>query len=564
MLPLDRPGPATQTDYVLSRWLFLRLVGLVYLVAITSLWVQVDGLVGSRGILPAADCLQSAKQQLGSECYWRLPTLCWLGASDAVLHGLCALGDIVALLLMIGMAPIPALVLLWMIYLSLSVVGQTFLSFQWDTLLLETGFFAIFLAPGTMLPGIGVRLKPVRRASEPVDFGTIAWIRRARRPIVPFKFPVFSQSLAREISPNPVARWLLWWLLFKLMFLSGITKLLSGDATWRALTAMDVHYQTQPIPNWVSWYAHQLPGWWQKMTVGGTFAAELIVPFLIFAPRAFRHVACLLLVLLQVGIGVTGNYGFFNLLTIVLCVPLLDDRLLVRFVPRRWAATLPPPQPRPSLGTWKRIAVYGPLLILLTLSFMTFLRELVRTQDRDKLPSAVVTLLDGCDRYILSWGEPYVLEWINPFRTINGYGLFRVMTTERPEIVIEASPDGIHWTEWEFRWKPGDVRRSPRFVAPHQPRLDWQMWFAALNPPSARYWLGSLVQRLLEGSPEVAGLLEASPFPEGTPRYVRLIYYRYEFTDKKTRRQTGQWWQRTRSGALTGSISLQQLRRPAP
>lgn len=499
-----------RSDFLISRWLFLRLLGLVYAIAFVSLWLQIHGLVGSQGILPAQDFLNAAQLRVDNP-YLQLPTICWLGCSDTILTWLCGLGTAASVMLALGIAPIPSLILLWTLYLSLSVVGQLFLSFQWDTLLLETGFFAIFVAPGTLLPNLTLG-KP----------------------------------------PNRIALWLLWWLLFKLTFLSGVTKLLSGDPTWRNLTAMEFHYMTQPIPNSISWYAHQLPPWWQKTTVVMTFAAELVVPLLIFAPRFLRHVACLLLIGLQLTIEATGNFCFFNLLTITLCVPLLDDRLLYRFLPARWV------EPRPTelqFGTpWPRTWSMVPLSVLFLVSLLTFVQEMVRTQDPQKLPRAVTIVLDTSDRWLLSWGEPYVLSWTRPFRTINGYGLFRVMTTERPEIILEGSQDGVNWLEFQFRWKPGDLTRRPSIVAPHQPRLDWQMWFAALNPRGNEYWLNALMLRLLEGSPEVTGLLEQAPFRDQAPRYIRLVYYRYEFTTGN--QDNGNWWRRTKLGALTPAYSL--------
>ena len=510
--PIQPTPPAT---YILSRWLFLRLLGLVYLLAFVSLWMQVHGLVGSRGILPATDLLKAAQEQLGGRCYWQFPSLFWLSSSDAALNLVCAAGTLLSLLLIIGLAPIPVLILLWFTYLSLSVIGQVFLSFQWDALLLETGFFAIFFAPATLLP-----------------------------------------RMSRERPPSTLARWALWWLLFKLMFLSGITKLLSGDPTWRDLTAMNFHYQTQPIPNWVSWYVYQLPEWCQKTMVVLTFVMELIVPFFIFATRRLRHAAGAAMILLQVVIQLTGNFGFFNLLTAVLCIPLLDDTLLRQWAPRRWTAWLDVDRPGVATPMWRRRLFTATVSMLLLVSGLTFVREMVRTGNPQKLANGVQMALDATNVCLLSWGEPYVLRWTAPLRTINGYGLFRVMTTERPEIVIEASSDGNTWSEVPFRWKPGSLKRSPPIVAPYMPRLDWQMWFAALNPQRNQRWLAPLMQRLLEGSPEVIDLVGENPLPDGPPRFVRLAYYRYEFTEWETRRATGEWWQRTHLGYLTRRISL--------
>jgi hypothetical protein len=284
-----------------------------------------------------------------------------------------------------------------------------------------------------------------------------------------------------------------------------------------------------------------------------TYATEWIVPIFIFATRFLRHVACALLIGLQIVIEATGNFGFFNLLSIVLCVPLLDDRLLSSMSPARWVNVQSFRQSeRKQVSNWYLV----PLVLICVVSCLTFVREMAWTVNREALPRSVVWMLDTTDRVLLSWGQRYILRWTNPFHTINGYGLFRVMTTERPEIVIEVSNDGSQWYEQEFRWKPGDLKRRPPIVAPHQPRLDWQMWFGALNPRGSADWLHALMQRILDGSPQVGRLLKPSPLPSNTgpPRYVRLMYYRYEFTDWNER--GGNWWKRTKVGQLTEPQSL--------
>jgi hypothetical protein len=284
-----------ETTYRLSRWLLLRLLGLVFLVAFVSLWVQVHGLVGSRGILPVGEFLERVHERLGSESYRMLPTLAWLSHSDAMLHGLCAGGVVLSGLLIAGVAPVPVVFAAWATYLSLQIAAQVFLGFQWDTLLLESAFCTLFYAPAGL------------------------------RPRRPWAGP----------QPHPAGRWLLWLLLFKLMFLSGAVKLVSLDETWWSLTALEYHYFTTCLPLWTGWYAQHLPAWAQKLSVLGMFVVEIGVPFLIFSPRRLRIAAAFALVSLQAGIAATGNYGFFNLLSMVLCVPLLDDAFLARFVPRR-------------------------------------------------------------------------------------------------------------------------------------------------------------------------------------------------------------------------------------
>jgi len=485
------PGPGTAA---IASWVFLRLVGVTFLVAFVSLWTQVHGLVGDDGILPAHEYLLWAKDKFGSGCYWMLPTVCWLSTDGAFLDVLCGAGVMTAVLLVLGVAPIPALALLWMLYLSLCVVGQTFFSFQWDSLLLETALVAVFVAPTDWRPKL--------------------W------------------SLPR---PPPIGLLLGRLLLFKLLFLSGVTKLLSGDPTWRDLSALDVHYETQPLPSWIGWYAHQFPEWFQRLSVANMYVIEIALPFLIFAPRRVRHVAAAGLILLQVLIAATGSYCFFNLLTVTLCLLLLDDQL--------WRWILPN-----NVGD--RIAV-GPrsMAVTATQKFTRYGRNTA---------GGVVLLISACVfARETGYGGAALLSKTDPLRTINGYGLFRVMTTERFEIVIEGSDDRLTWSEYEFTWKPGDLARRPRFAAPHQPRLDWQMWFAGISPERNAYWLRRLADRLLDGSKPVLDLLADNPFPDQPPRYVRFIYYRYEFTDRQTRRRTGHWWARELLGTLTPPIDRQ-------
>ncbi|MFG0333277.1 MAG: lipase maturation factor family protein [Maioricimonas sp. JB049] len=503
------PAPHT---YVLSRWLFLRAVGAVTLVAVLSLWWQIDGLVGSGGILPVGSMMTAAREQLGPWGFLKLPTLCWLSSADWMLHAHCAVAVLLSLALLVNIAPRCALGGLWLVYLSLSVAGQAFLGFQWDTLLLETLFCSLFWAP----PG---------------------W-----RP-----------RLAALHTPSRMGRWLLWLLLIKLMFLSGITKLLSGDPTWRALTALDVHYQTQPIPNWVSWYAHHLPGWWQQFSIVCMYVIELALPFLVFGPRFLRLLAAAGLILLQIAIELTGNYGYFNLLTIVLCIPLLDDHVLMWCIPGVDRAVGPA-----GGGKNGRLVTLGrrvSIAVVMGVSVLTLLEEMVTAQRRDRLPDAVVATLDGIDRVLVGPAEP-VLTRLQPFRTINGYGLFRVMTTERFEIIIEVSDDGRRWRELEFPCKPGDVERAPPVIAPYHPRLDWQMWFAALNPARNEYWLMSLMQQILKGSPAVAGLLGQPDVAEKPPRSIRMVYYRYEFSRPEERQRSGVWWTRSFVQQIAGPFSL--------
>src|SRR5437867_920730 len=418
---------------VLASWLFLRLLGLIYLAAFVSLATQVKGLVGTQGILPAAGFL-NRRRHWGFERFYRLPTLCWFNASDGFLSWLAWGGAGPSVLLVIGFAPMPVLALLWMLYLSLFGICGIFLGYQWDILLLETGFLAIFLAPLEVTP----------------------------------HFPSVT-------APPPLVVWLLWWLLFRLMFSSGIAKLRSGDATWRRLTALRYHYETQPLPTPPAWYAHQLPVSFHKASAAIMFVIEIFVPFLILGPPAVRAGAAAVFIVFMVLIELTGNYCFFNLLAVALSVLLLDDQLLLPavgwFLPGYKAplAVAPAPQWLNSMT----VVVAG---VILLLSVAPMLRLF---------------------RFDAAWPKWLwkLYDLFDPFRLVNSYGLFSVMTTERPEIVIEGSRDGENWREYEFKWKPGKVKCRPRFVAPRQPRLDWQMWFAALGYYPDNPWVSRLLTR---------------------------------------------------------------------
>jgi lipase maturation factor 1 len=517
----------------LVRWVFLRSLGLIYLIAFVSLWVQIVGLVGSRGILPADSAMAAMRQgadgqHLGLERYHLVPTLCWFKASDGFLKFQCAAGAALAVLLMVGVAPAPCLFLLWLIYLSLATVCREFLGFQWDNLLLETGFLAIFLAPLQLWP-----------------------------------------RLSRGAPPSRLVLWLLRWLLFKLMFQSGCVKLLSHDPVWRNLTALTFHYETQPLPTWIGWYAHQLPAWAQMASAAAMFGIELFVPFLIFAPRRLRHFACLVLAGFQALIFLTGNYCFFNLLTVALCLLLLDDAALKPFLPRRLRDWLRPPAPQ-KLGTQWNASLPDaeqptPSSPLAPLPSPLKPRKWPAQVTVPLAAIAVVTSLMQYSvmfRTRIPWPRPLLgaYGWLEPFRIFNSYGLFAIMTTSRLEIIIEGSDDGATWRAYEFKYKPGGVKRRPGFVEPHQPRLDWQMWFAALGTYRQNPWLVNFCVRLMQGSPTVLSLLERNPFPNAPPKYVRAIVYDYHFTDFATRRKTGAWWRRQEQGAYLPALCLDDVK----
>jgi lipase maturation factor 1 len=475
------------TFYAARRW-FLRLIGVVYLSAFTSFWTQVDGLVGSDGILPAAPWLEAIRERFGTDSYRLFPTLCWLNPSDWFLHVLCGGGVFLSLLLIVGIAPPLCLALLWAFYLSLSVVGQVFMNFQWDYLLLEAGFFSIFLAPLHLMP-----------------------------------------SSRRETRITSLAHFLLCWLLFRLMLMSGVVKLTSGDDSWWNLTALRYHYETQPLPTPLAWLAHQGPAWFQAVSTVLMFATEVGAPLLLFAPRRLRLLGVTALVALQLLIGLTGNYCFFNLLTAGLCLLFVDDYVFSR------------------RGRQKTVQIGG-----------------MRWPSWLMVPMTAFVLICSApllwDAFFPDAGWPQALEaaygYVEPFRSLNGYGLFRVMTKTRPEIIVEGSQDGVTWRPYEFKYKVGDVERAPPIVAPHQPRLDWQMWFAALGEVNREPWFVNFLARLLQGSRPVLQLLKQNPFGDSPPRYVRARLFQYHFTDFRGKKETGAWWSRGDEEVYCPALSL--------
>lgn len=473
------------SEYRSVSWLFLRLLGLVYLAAFVSFGVQALGLIGSEGILPLTDELQALTAQYGERAWWLNPSLFWLDAGDAAIQAVCVAGAVGALLLTLNILTRAVLPLLFLLYLSLVYAGQVFMNFQWDFLLLETGFLAIFLPWG-----------------------------------------------------SAVIIWLLHWVLFRLRFLSGAYKLLSGDASWSGFTALNHYFETQPLPQAAAWYAHQLPDAVLRAGVGFTFFTELVVPFLVFLPRRPRMFAAWVTITMQLLIMLTSNHNFFNLLTILLCLLLFDDRALRKLH-----------LPKPELQAGRIATLCASILAVLIISSTASM--MWTTFTRQPLPAFNEQVV----RLMVHW------------HVINNYHVFPNMTTRRPEIIVEGSNDGSDWRAYDFRYKPGDLSRRPVFNVPHQPRLDWMMWFAAINPPNTRttFWFPDFMVRLLEGSPQVTALLAHNPFPDRPPRLVRARLEEYRFTTPAERAATGNWWASEPLGLYLPPLSLGMITRdPQP
>lgn len=492
---------ARSESFLVGRWLYLRGLALVYIAAFWSLGTQIEGLVGSRGLMPAGWVLEWTETQGGG--FWSFPTLAWFDHSDAALWGLCALGILCAGLLFFRVIPMLSAGLCFLLFVSLCTIGVDFLGFQWDALLCEAGFLAILLAPPRLLG---------RLRSDP--------------------------------EPPRFVIWLAWWLVFRLMFSSGYVKLQSGDPSWRDMTALTYHFETQPLPTWTAWYMHQLPEAAHWIGTFGNHVVELFVPVLLFAvcvvgsfapSRFIAHVraACgAVFVALMVVLIATGNYAYFNYLTIVLCAPLVSDdvwRRVPRLVPDEMA------QVQTHIAATIPIAT-----VAVVLTFATCVEMIPTLAGRQHTPQ---------------WAWKVKSVW-SPWRIANGYGLFRVMTKERPEIVLEGSVDGRNWHAYELPYKPGDPTRSPQFAAPHQPRLDWQMWFAALEGRCPRRpWFMLVQRRLLEGEPTVLELFSHNPFPDAPPKHVRAMLYDYRFATRSRLAETGAIWERELKGQYCPTVS---------
>ena len=415
------------------------------------------------------------------------PTLFrWIAPSDGALRGLALVGAALSVALVANLAPRWCLAALWALYLSFVTIGQDFFAFQWDNLLLETALVAILLAP----PGLRPRAAP---------------------------------------APHPLALFLVLWLLFRLQVESGLAKIVLGDPTWRDLTAPASYYETAPLPTWIGWWAHQLPLAAHRASGLCMYLVELVLPFGLLAGRRLRLAAFAGMIGMQLVFLLTANYGFFNYLSAAVCLFALDDGHLGWVAARLGRPLAPRPPARPSRAATAALAPIA--LVMFALSIAAFLPLVPSLREA----SAALAPL----RQVAA-----------PWRSVNAYHLFAQMTRVRREAVIEGSDDGITWRPYEFRWKAGDPMRAPAFVAPHQPRLDFQMWFLLLGGRGVPRWFAELLTELRTQPERAAPFLAVDPFGGRPPDRLRVAVYRYRFSDVATRHETGAWWTRVLEGYL--------------
>lgn len=460
-------------SYTIALHLFTRLLGFIYFFAFGAFLFQMKGLLGKNGILPMEEHLKRIKKYIPKKCYHLIPSIFWLNASDRMQMSVVAIGTILSIFLVLGIFPSLMLLLLYVLYLSIVSAGQDFLSFGWEGFLLEITINAFFISLST--------------------------------------------------TPNPFLWFSLNLILFRFYFQGGIVKLQSKDPNWRNLTGVFFHYQSQPLPNTIAWYAYKLPMWFHKFSTVAMLFIEIVIAFGIFGPYWARFGVFILFAVLQWSIWFTGNFSFLNHLSVVFSVILLSND----FIP--WL-TVPAIEP----ASW-------PIFILCSAAGIFFITLQVLQLYQSFLPNALFN----------SW-----LKIFAPYHFANRYGIFAVMTTKRYEIVFEGSDDNVHWKEYAFWYKPSEVNRRPRRISPYQPRLDWQAWFLPFSTPNDNPWLFSFMYHLLKGTPEVLKLIRVNPFPSNPPKFVRAVFYDYSFTTAKEKKETGAWWNRKYMGLFTPVMHL--------
>lgn len=463
------------TDYTAIASLFPRLLGFIYFFAFGAFLFQIKGLIGKNGILPVDNFLSLLRTYYPKKRFLLAPSLFWINASDSALLIVPTLGTVCSIFLILGFAPSFFLFAVFCLYFSIESVGQDFLSFGWEGFLLEITLNAFFISLTTV------------------------------------------PNLMMWISLNL--------LLFRFHFQAGVSKLLSRDESWRDLTAISFHYQTQPLPNTIAWYVYRLPLWIHKVSVVMMFLIEIVLPFGIFGNQEMRLIVFVGFAGLQYFIWITGNLSFLNHLTFVFSMILLNNGAL------SYVMEIPPIGHPPSLS----------LDIFLTLI------------------GSLLTLLQVIQQWQYFYSNKYLSElfyWLSTLHIVNRYGIFAVMTTSRYEIVVEGSQDGIKWEEYFFKYKPSEITRRPRRISPYQPRIDWQVWFLPFTDFHSAGWFQSFLVHLLRGNPEVTALLRKNPFSEKPPRYVRAVMYEYVFSTPEEKKKHGWWWRRMLVGQYSPTLSL--------
>jgi hypothetical protein len=494
--PEDSPAAKAAPTYWLTRFVILRWLGFVYLIAFLVAVNQIVPLIGEHGLTPVPLFMERVAAHFGSAgaAFLQLPSVFWAGHSDAALLAVSWMGVALSLAVLLGYANAIIMFALWALYTSIVNIGQDWYSYGWEIQLLETGFLAIFLCP--LLDG-----RPFSRRPPPV---AVIWLFR--------------------------------WLIFRIMLGAGLIKL-RGDSCWRDLTCLYYHYETQPIPGPFSRFCHFQPHWFQKFGVLWNFFVELVAPWFAFAPGVWRHAAGFFLFTCQLFLMFSGNLSFLNWLTIVPILACFDDSLLARLLPKAWAerARRGAAEPRPLPAHAKAALALAVLVGLLSI-----------------LP--VANLISSSQVMNTSFNRLHLVNTYGAFGSVGPERLDIVFEgSDDPDLT-----DATKWREYPFKGQPVDLRRRPPFVAPYQLRLDWQMWFAAMSTPDEYPWTLNFAWKLLHNDPATLSLLASNPFPQKPPRYVRAMLYRYEFAPPGN--PEGAWWKRAPLGLWLPALSADDPR----
>jgi len=477
-------------SYWLTRFIILRFLGFVYLIAFLSLAFQVIPLIGENGLLPADNYLDSIRPNFNSnlQAFLKLPTIFWFHISDNLLFYFSWIGVLLSIILLSGYSNSILMFSLWILYMSYVHIGQLWYSFGWEIQLLETGFLAIFLVPF-------LNSKPFPKTPPPL---LIIWLYR--------------------------------WLAFRIYLGAGLIKI-KGSECWRNLTCMYYHYETQPIPNPLSPFFHSLPKFIHKIEVLWNHFIELIIPFTIFTPRNFRIIGGILLFTFQFILILSGNLSFLNWLTIIPGLALFDDKFLKKILPKFIVKKAD--KAKENSKPINKFQNYITILVFISLLWFSI--------------PVIQNLLSDNQRMNTSF---------NQWNLVNTYGAFGSISKERHELVIEGTSDQIitpdtTWKEYELKAKPTSINRSLPFIAPYQPRIDWQIWFAAMSTPDRQPWLIHLVWKLLHNDPIAISLIFSNPFPDNPPNFIRIEFYKYELNKPFSE----QVWNRTHLGTWLNPLS---------
>jgi hypothetical protein len=491
-----QPHSSKTPSYWLTRFVILRWLGFVYLIAFLVSVNQIVPLVGEHGLTPAPLFADRVAAHFGSRwgAFLQLPSVFWAGVSDSSLLAVSWMGVALSLAVLLGYANALILFVLWALYTSIVNIGQDWYGFGWEIQLLETGFLAIFLCP--LLDG-----RPF-----------------PRRP------------------PPTVVVWLFRWLIFRVMLGAGLIKL-RGDSCWRDLTCLYYHYETQPLPNPFSRFCDFQPHWFQKFGVLWNFFVELVAPWFAFAPGVWRQAAGFFLLTFQLFLMFSGNLSFLNWLTIVPILACFDDSLLGRLLPKTWVerARRAAAEAQPS-----RAHVSAAIALAVLVGFLSIL--------------PVANLISPGQMMNTSFDRLHLVNTYGAFGSVGRERKDIVFEGAEDAALTPAT----QWKEYQFKGQPVDLMRRPPFVAPYQLRLDWQLWFAAMSSPDDYPWTFNFVWKLLHNEEPALGLLAANPFPQKPPRYIRAVLYRYEFAPPGN--PEGAWWKRTRLGLWLPPLSADDPR----